>query len=197
QLSRGCDLPIVPMPFRGESRIVVDTPNEGRVLVQQGMHDGLGLIDTPDFSAFRLFLDPPFAALNWLEESGRRYSRITMAGVSGGGWMSVVYPAIDVRITEAISVAGSLPMALKFLPTGGKFRDIGDWEQIYAPFYQVASYYELYLLSALGDGRRQTLVYNYVDPCCYSGSRAMAFLPQLERKANQLGINLKGFIDRS
>jgi hypothetical protein len=25
----------------------------------------------------------------------------------------------------------------------------------------------------------------------------MAFLPQLEHKANQLGINLKGFIDRS
>ena len=120
-----------------------------------------------------------------------------MAGVSGGGWMSVVYPAIDARITEAISVAGSLPMALKLLPTEGRFRDIGDWEQNYAPFYQIASYYELYLLSALGDARRQTLVYNYVDPCCYSGSRAMAFLPQLERKASELHINLKGFIDRS
>src|SRR5205085_9899690 len=107
QLSRGCDLPIVPMPFRGESRIVVDTPNEGRVLVQQGMHDGLGLIDTPDFSAFRLFLDPPFAALNWLEESGRGYSRITRAGVSGGVWMSGVYPGNDVRIPEVISWPGA------------------------------------------------------------------------------------------
>jgi hypothetical protein len=197
QWARGCDLLIVPMPLRGESSVVINTPKEGPVLVQRAVHDALALIDTPDFSAFRLFFDPLFAAMNWLEGNGRRYSKITMAGISGGGWMSVVYPAIDTRITEAISVAGSLPMALKFLPTEGRFRDIGDWEQNYAPFYQIASFYELYLLSALGDGRQQTLVYNYIDPCCYSGSRAMAFLPQLERKANELRIDLTGFIDRS
>ena len=197
QWARGCDVLVVPMPFRNETRIVIDTPKEGHVVVQQGMHDGMSLIDSPEFSAYRLFFDPLFAGLNWLEESGRRYRSITMAGVSGGGWMSVVYPAIDTRITEAVSVAGSLPMFLKYLPTEGRFRDIGDWEQHFAPFYRIASYYELYLLSALGDGRRQTLIYNYVDPCCYSGKRAMAFLPQLKRKAEQLRIHLQSMVDSS
>lgn len=195
--ARGCDVLIVPMPFRSESRIVIDTPKEGRVFVQRGMHDAMSLIDSPEFSAYRLFFDPLFAGLNWLEESGRRYKAITMAGVSGGGWMSTVYPAIDTRITESVSVAGSLPMFLKYLPTEGRFRDVGDWEQYYAPFYRIASYYELYLLSALGDGRRATLIYNYVDPCCYSGTRAAAFLPQLKRKAEQMRIDLQSMIDRS
>ena len=108
--------------------------------------------------------------------------------------MSVVYPAIDTRVQETISVAGSFPMFLKYYPTNGALRDIGDWEQHFAPFYQIASYYELYLLSADG-GRNQTLVYNVVDPCCFSGKRAVHFLPQLERKAQLLGIKLKSIID--
>jgi hypothetical protein len=190
----GCDIIVAPMPFRTEGFALVQSRKEGVVYVPQPVHEAAALIDSPEFSGFRLFFDPLFAALNWLEEAGRRYHRITMAGVSGGGWMSVVYPAIDTRVQEAISVAGSFPMFLRYYPTNGRMRDLGDWEQNFAPFYQIASYYELYLLSALGD-RAQTLIYNAFDPCCYSGTRAKLFLPQLERKAREIQVDLRSMID--
>lgn len=190
----GCDIIVVPMPFRPEGIATVQSRKEGVVHVPQPVHEAAALIDSPEFSGFRLFFDPLFAALNWLEENGRRYDAITMAGVSGGGWMSVVYPALDTRVREAISVAGSFPMFLRYYPTDGRLRDLGDWEQNFAPFYQIASYYELYLLSALG-GRAQTLIYNAFDPCCYSGTRAKLFLPQLERKASDLQVELRSIID--
>jgi hypothetical protein len=74
---------------------------------------------------------------------------------------------------------------------------VGDWEQTYAPFYQIADYFELYLLSALGRGRHQTLIYNAEDPCCFSGIRAMTFLPQLERKAKVLNVVVSSIIDNT
>ena len=36
-----------------------------------------------------------------------------MIGISGGGWTTTVYPAIDTRISESFSVAGSLPLSLR------------------------------------------------------------------------------------
>ena len=195
QWDRGCDVLIVPMPLRGDHQAIeIETAKEG--VVQVGAtHDGLALLETADFSAFRLFFDPLYASLNWLEKKRRPYKTISMAGVSGGGWMSVVYPALDDRITDAVSVAGSFPFFLKYMPTRGRLRDLGDWEQTYAPFYRIASYYELYLLGALGPGRSQTLVYNMIDPCCFAGDRAMIFLPKIETKARQLGLNVSGILD--
>jgi hypothetical protein len=196
QWARGCDAIIVPMPFRAQGNVAIDFGKQGRIWIG-GSHDGMALVESPEFSAFRLFFDPLYATLNWLEDAGHHYKTITMAGVSGGGWMAVVYPAIDNRITNSVSVAGSFPMYLRYLPTDKSFRDLGDWEQTYAPFYRIADYFELYLLSALGPGRHQTFVYNAEDPCCYSGSRALTFLPQLERKAKALNINLGSIIDNT
>jgi hypothetical protein len=196
QWARGCDVVIVPMPFRAQGNISIDYGSKGRIWIGAN-HDAMALIDSPEFSAFRLFFDPLYATLNWLEDTGHHYSTISMAGVSGGGWMSVVYPALDDRVTVSISVAGSFPMYLRYLPTDNVFRDLGDWEATYAPFYHLADYFELYLLSALGQGRHQTLVYNAEDPCCYSASRALTFLPDLERKAKQLNIEVGSLIDKS
>ena len=196
QWARGCDVLIVPMPFRAQGNVTIDFGKEGRIWVGSN-HEGMALIESAEFSAFRLFFDPLYATLNWLEDTGHHYKTITMAGVSGGGWMSVVYPAIDNRITNSVSVAGSFPMYLRYLPTDKSLRDVGDWENTYAPFYRVADYFELYLLSALGRGRHQTLVYNAEDPCCYSANRALTFLPQLERKAKALNIMLGSIIDNS
>jgi hypothetical protein len=196
QWARGCDVLIVPMPFRTQGNITIDVGKRGRIWIGAN-HDGMALIESAEFSAFRLFFDPLYATLNWLEDTGHRYKTISMAGVSGGGWMSVVYPAIDDRVTNSVSVAGSFPMYLRYLLTDKSLRDVGDWEQTYAPFYRVADYFELYLLSALGRGRHQTLVYNAEDPCCFSASRALTFLPQLERKAKALNIMLGSIIDNT
>jgi hypothetical protein len=196
QWSRGCDVVIVPMPFRAQGNISLDYGSKGRIWVGAS-HDAMALIESQEFSAFRLFFDPLYATLNWLADTGHHYATISMAGVSGGGWMSVVYPAIDDRVTISASVAGSFPMYLRYLPTDKSLRDIGDWENTYAPFYHIADYFELYLLSALGPGRHQTLVYNAEDPCCYSANRALTFLPELERRAKELHIMLGSIIDNT
>jgi hypothetical protein len=88
-------------------------------------------------------------------------------------------------------------MYLRFLPTSGVFRDIGDWEQHYGPFYQIANYFELFLLGGIDKGRHQTLIYNSADPCCFSGYRAMTFWPKLERRSKEIGASLSGIIDSS
>ena len=76
-------------------------------------------------------------------------------------------------------------MYLRYLLNDTSFRDLGDWEKIYAPFYRVADYFELYLLSALGRGRNQTVDYNAEDPCCYSASRALTVLSRLNASTDR------------
>lgn len=151
------------------------------------------MLESDTYSGFQNFLSPLYAALNWLGDG--RYDQVIMSGVSGGGWMATVYPAIDPRVTFSAAVAGSFPMYLRMLPTENVFRDIGDWEQTYPPFYNIANYFELYLMSALGTGRHHKLVYNAADPCCFSGVRAQLFLPHVEAKAETLGIRLTSFVD--
>jgi hypothetical protein len=58
-------------------------------------------------NAIRLFLDP-VASLNYLERSSGRdasphYRAFHMVGLSGGGWTTTVYAAVDTRIQESDS----------------------------------------------------------------------------------------------
>ena len=41
------------------------------------------------------------------------FKRYSMIGLSGGGWTTVVYAAIDERISDSFSVAGSIPFYLR------------------------------------------------------------------------------------
>lgn len=55
-----------------------------------------------------------------------------MVGLSGGGWTTTDYSALDPRITLSLPVAGSLPLDV---PIGRSGRDT---EQYLAPFYDLA-----------------------------------------------------------
>jgi hypothetical protein len=116
------------------------------------------------------FLDPVRRSLNYAI-SNYGYTQITMAGLSGGGWTTTLYAALDTRITTSVPVAGSEPFYA---------RPPSDAEQENNPatgndFFNftsagtsvVTGYKDLYLLGSYGAGRRQIQVLNRNDDCCF------------------------------
>jgi len=117
-------------------------------------------------SPMKFFLEPIVASLNYLERRSNddafpRYTAFHMAGLSGGGWTTTVYAALDPRIRLSFPVAGTLPLYLRF---GGS---VGDVEQTLPEFYQIAGYPDLYVLGSFGAGRRQVQILNRHDDCCF------------------------------
>jgi hypothetical protein len=84
-----------------------------------------------------------------------------MAGLSGGGWTTTLYAAIDPTITMSFPVAGTIPLHLR---SSGS---VGDTEQFLPAFYKIAGYPDLYVLGSYGAGRKQVQILNRRDDCCF------------------------------
>ena len=152
-------------------------------------HDQLSLLETNYFNPMRLFLDPIQINLNFLDKE-YDFKQYSMIGISGGGWTTVVYSAIDERISDSFSVAGSMPFYLRV-----NDRDIGDYEQTNIDLYEVTNYLELYVLSAYGE-KKHIQIFNKNDPCCFSGNGYETYEFVIKDKISQLGKgNFQIFID--
>ena len=117
-------------------------------------------------SVMKFFMEPVAVSLNYLQTPEPRrsvptYQDFSMVGLSGGGWTTVVYAAIDPRIKLSFPVAGSLPLYLRFPASEG------DTEQNLAPFYRIAGYPDLHVMGSDGAGRRQVQILNRRDDCCF------------------------------
>ena len=153
-------------------------------------HDQLRLLEANNFNPMKLFVDPIQINLNFLEKK-YDFKRYSMIGLSGGGWITTVYSAIDERISDSFSVAGSMPFYLRV-----DERDIGDYEQTNIDLYQNVNYLELYVLSAYGDGRKHIQIFNKNDPCCFSGNGYETYEFVIKDRLSQLGKgNFQIFID--
>ncbi len=119
-------------------------------------HGELFALKPESGNALKFFLEPVAISLNAIRG---RYKKVHMAGLSGGGWTTTLYSAIDPSITYSFPVAGSIPL---YLRTGDS---VGDKEQYLAPFYSFAGYGDLYALGAWG--RRQVQILNRRDDCCF------------------------------
>jgi hypothetical protein len=116
-------------------------------------------------SVWRYFIEPISASLNYVQNNSvsgafPSYTEFDMLGLSGGGWTTTVYAAIDPRIKISVQVAGSEP--LEFWGGNGE-----DDEQTLSALYKVAAYRDLYTLGAAGAGRRQVQILNRRDNCCF------------------------------
>jgi hypothetical protein len=112
----------------------------------------------------KFFLEPIVVCLNYLQShgvEGTQYRDFSMAGLSGGGWTTTVYAAIDPRITLSFPIAGTLPLYLRHDGS------VGDLEQTLPAFYQIAGYPDLYVLGSYGTGRKQVQILNERDDCCF------------------------------
>jgi hypothetical protein len=104
-----------------------------------------------------------------------------MIGISGGGWTTIVYSAIDERISKSFSVAGSYPFFLR-----SDVKNFGDYEQNNFELYSNVNYLELYILGASGNNRSQIQVFNEYDGCCFSGSGYKLFNNIIQGKIDNI-----------
>jgi len=188
-LDRNFTVFAMTMPLLGmNNQPVVEIDGIGKIKLNS--HNQLRLLEANDFNPMKLFLDPIQINLNFLDKE-YNFKRYSMIGLSGGGWTTVVYSAIDERISDSFSVGGSTPFYLRV-----DDRDMGDYEQRNIELYQNVNYLELYVLSAYGDGRKHIQIFNKNDPCCFSGNGYETYELVIKDKMLQLGKgNFQIFID--
>ncbi len=125
------------------------------------------------------FFKPLIASLNLLGRSN--YSSIYMCGLSGGGWTTSIYPAMDSSISYAFPVAGSWP-----IPVRNAFYPNGDAEQYYGPLFKyLLDYHEIYALACLAPARKMLQINNRYDACCFAGAYPHIFYADSVAKALQ------------
>ena len=188
-LDRNFTVFAMTMPLLGmNNQPIVEIDVLGKIKLNS--HNQLRLLEANDFNPMKLFLDPIQINLNFLDKE-YNFKRYSMIGLSGGGWTTVVYSAIDERISDSFSVASSMPFYLRV-----DDRDMGDYEQRNIELYQNVNYLELYVLSAYGDGRKHIQIFNKNDPCCFSGNGYETYEFVIKDKISQLGKgNFQIFID--
>ena len=177
------------MPLVGmNNQPIVEIDGFGKIKLIS--HEQLKFLEVNNFNPMKLFLDPIQINLTFLDKE-YDFDQYSMVGLSGGGWITVVYSAIDERISNSFSVAGSMPFYLKV-----DERDIGDYEQTNIDLYRNVNYLELYILSASGDGRKHVQIFNKNDPCCYPGNGYETYEFVIKDKISQLGQgNFQIFVD--
>lgn len=165
----------------------LDLPDVGRIAFGGSSHWDLALLESEDFAPIELFLDPVLRAVNHAQSTDH-YTRIFMLGVSGGGWATTVYAALDPRIERSYPVAGSLPFSMhRRHPVSGKDHSFGDYEQRVTGLYRIATYLDLYVMGAAGTNRRQLQILNKYDQCCFFGTEAKLYEPAVQAAVARIG----------
>ncbi len=139
-------------PFDGNK---ISTHKYGTIVVN---HFTLSLLKTDTYTPMKLFAQPIIEVVNELDRMG--IDEIDMVGFSGGGWSTTLAAALEPRIRQSISIAGSMPA---FILTNTKYspQTILDFEQTDGDLYNIANFIELYTLGAMGNGRSQTHILLY------------------------------------
>ena len=151
----GFNMPLIGM----NNQPVIETSDFGPIKFIS--HNQFSLLESPKFSPIKYFVEPITLSLNYIDEN-YDFDSYYMVGLSGGGWITVLYSAIDERISESYSVAGSYPLHLRH-----ETKNIGDYEQFNPNIYRISNYLELYTMSSFGDNRKLVQLFTYNDPCCF------------------------------
>ena len=159
-LKNGYSIIAFNMPLKGmNNQPVIETSDFGPIKFIS--HKQFPLLESSKFSPMKYFVEPIVLSLNYIDGS-YDYDDYYMIGISGGGWTTIVYSAIDERVSKSYSVAGSYPLHLRH-----EAKNLGDYEQINPNLYRIANYLELYIMSSFGDDRKLVQLFIYNDPCCF------------------------------
>ena len=151
-------------------------------------HEHLKLLQAP----IKYFVEPITVALNYAEKFN--YDEVHMLGISGGGWTTTIYAAVDTRIMQSFPVAGSYPIYLR----SQSERDWGDFEQTLPAIYRIANYPELYIMGSYGEARKQIQILNQYDSCCFAGIKFRTYEKAVKDTVADLGKGeFRVFLDRS
>ncbi len=179
-LKNGYSVLAFSMPLLGmNNQPIVDTEFGKIKLVS---HEYFQFIESQNFSPLKFYFEPLSTSLNYIENNFN-FTNFYMIGISGGGWTTTVYSAIDERISKSFSIAGSIPLSLRI-----NTNDLGDYEQTLPNFYKIANYLDLYILASYGDNRKHVQIFNEYDPCCFSGESFKNYENPIKITVSQLGI---------
>jgi len=160
-LAHGYGVLAFEMPLFGRNPDVNIVLPDGQVVFLQN-HFDLPPLERAGLNTMKLFFNPVLLGVNYAIEA-LGYRTISMIGLSGGGWTTHVYTAMDTRVRYSFPVAGAIPHELRTMS------EIGDFEQQWQrPLYQLADFERLFLLGAAGRRRHQVQILNRDDPCCFS-----------------------------
>ena len=159
-LNNGYSILAFNMPLIGmNNQPVIETSDFGPVKFIS--HKQLPLLESSKFSPIKYFVEPIALSLNFIDQN-YDYDSYYMVGISGGGWTTVLYSAIDQRVSQSYSVAGSYPLHLRY-----EAKNLGDYEQSNPNIYRISNYLELYTMSSFGNDRKLVQLFIYNDPCCF------------------------------
>jgi hypothetical protein len=177
-IRNGYDVLAFAMPLYGNTNPTIEiSPDVSQQFIYHGQI--FAYLTHP----YTYFFDPIYICLNYIEDHFS-YRSISMTGLSGGGWTTTLYQAIDPRIREGFEVAGSLPLDLR---TG--YEGFGDSEQgfDYNGLFGVTNYEELYCLAAYGAGRRHVQIHNRYDDQTFWGQRYVYWVDSVTSAVAQIG----------
>ena len=178
-LDEGYSVLAMSMPLLGmNNNPIIDLDNFGKIKFTT--HKQLRFLESSEFSPIKFFIEPIGVSLNYLDEYFD-FDSYYMVGISGGGWTTVLFSAIDDRISQSYSVAGTIPIFMR-----SDSKNIGDYEQIIPELYAITNYLELYILNSYGDDRIHVQIFNNNDPCCFSGNISGIYDDQINQRLIKL-----------
>lgn len=186
-LERGYTVMAFAMPLLGENNHpVINIPRAGNVQLPGYLHFHVYYIEDliEQGTALKLFIEPVIVGLNYAETLG--FDDFAMIGISGGGWTTHVAAAVDTRLVRSYPVAGSQPEFVRF---EGRYiaTDLLAYVQLLPGVYPEINWLEMYILGAYGEGRKEMMVINQYDSCCFGGLRYLSWYDTVLARMERLG----------
>ena len=141
---------------------------------------GMGQLNTPGFTHYKMNqldlcgtsgLAPFYLSMSrgldiLLQHKHADPDRVAVAGLSGGGWQTIIISSLDERVTLSDPVAGYS----SFLTRIHNHSDLGDSEQTPVDLGAIADYAHL---TAMRAPRPTLLTFNLNDNCCFASPHAL------------------------
>jgi hypothetical protein len=129
-----------------------------------GRMNQLDLCGTSGLAVFYLVMERAIDLL--VDHPHADVERVAMAGLSGGGWQTILFSSLDRRVNLSNPVAGysSYKTRVQY------FSDLGDSEQTPTDLAMTADYAHL---TAMRAPRPTLLTYNAKDDCCFASAHAL------------------------
>jgi hypothetical protein len=154
---------------------------------------GMGQLNTPGFDHYKMNqinlcgtsgLAPFYLAMSrgldvLLQHANADSTRVAVAGLSGGGWQTIVISSLDERVTFCNPVAGYSSFRTRARWTS----DLGDSEQTPCDFASITDYAQL---TAMLAPRAALLTKNAQDDCCFRAAHALPPLLEAASPVYQL-----------
>ncbi|OAI53132.1 hypothetical protein AYO47_05460 [Planctomyces sp. SCGC AG-212-M04] len=137
----------------------------------------LDLCGTSGVSCFYLAMSRGLDVL--LAHPNADASRVTVSGLSGGGWQTIFISSLDERVTLCDPVAGYSSFKTRSVVRA----DLGDSEQTPVDLATTADYA---ILTAMRAPRPTLLTFNDRDNCCFQSGNALPELLKAARPAFRL-----------